>query len=49
VVVKLDGSLVARVAVPEGVRPVAIRDGRILGVAFDEYDVERVQVHAIER
>ena len=49
VVVERDGSVVARVSVPDGVRPVAIRDSRVLGVAFDEYDVERVQVHAIER
>jgi hypothetical protein len=49
IVVERDGSVVARVSVPDGVRPVAIRGSRILGVAFDEYDVERVQVHALER
>lgn len=48
-VVELDGRVVATVSVPQGVRPLAIRGSRMVGVAFDEYDVERVQVHELER
>jgi hypothetical protein len=49
VVVDRGGRVMAHVSVPRGLRPVHIRGDRILGVAFDEHDVERVQVHALER
>jgi hypothetical protein len=49
VVVDRDGRAIARVSVPKGLRPMQIQGDRILGVAFDEYDVERLQVHALHR
>lgn len=48
-VIRPDGNLVASVRMPESVRPLEIRGDRLLGVATDALDVERIVVHTIER
>lgn len=48
-VLESDGTLVARVTVPAGVRLVEVRRDRVAGIARDELGVERVQVFALLR
>lgn len=48
-VLRPDGELVATVPMPENVTPLDIRGDRLLGVARDELDVERIVVHGLER
>ena len=48
-VVESDGTLVARVPIPAGLRLVEVRGDRIAGIARDDLGVERVQVYALVR
>lgn len=48
-VIRPDGSIVATVRMPPGVRPLEIKGNRLLGVALDELDVQRIVVHTIQR
>lgn len=43
------GDLAATVEMPTGLRPLDIREDRLLGLSRDEFDVERIVVYAIER
>jgi len=48
-VVRPDGSVVAAVRIPDGVRPYRVRGDRLLGLALDELNVHRVVIHRVER
>jgi hypothetical protein len=43
------GRLLGRVSLPAGLEVHAIRGDRIVGVARDELEVERIQVHRLRR
>lgn len=49
VVLDPEGLHVANVRTPPGVFPLEIGADYVLGMALDEYDVQRVQVHALSR
>lgn len=46
-VLKSDGTVIARVSMPASVRLVEISGGRVAGIALDDFGVERVQVFAL--
>lgn len=48
-IVASDGTVVARLDMPEDVAPLAVEDGLLLGLARDELDVERFVVYRIQR
>lgn len=48
-VVETDGTVVARLDMPDDVAPLAVEDGLLLGLARDALDVERFVVHRILR
>lgn len=47
VVSDTNGSLVARVAPPDGLRLLDVGSDRVVGVTRDELGVERIQVHRL--
>lgn len=48
-IVATDGSVVARLDMPEHIAPLAVTDGLLLGLARNELDVDRFVVHRIQR
>jgi hypothetical protein len=49
IVVRTDGTMLARVALPDGFLPMEIGRDRIAGVSRDEYGVERAVVYRLSR
>lgn len=48
-VIRRDGTVVARVPMPDGVAPLQIREDRILGLSRDELGVERIVVYGLNK
>lgn len=48
-VIESDGTLAARVSIPEGFRLLDVRDDLVAGLIRDELGVERVEVRALDR
>ena len=48
-VIRPDGKFVAVVAMPHAVRPLEIKENRLLGVSTDALGVQRIVIHRIQR
>jgi hypothetical protein len=48
-VIRMDGSIITTVRMPDAIMPLEIKGNKLLGVATDEFGVERVVVHTIQR